>query len=261
MNIFFSADLHFGHENIIKYCSRPFRSLEHMNTSLIRNWNQRVKEDDVVFHVGDFCFRSGVQGTKIKYALSWEKQLSGKIIHIAGNHDRNNSVRSLIESSILKISKYKVWVQHRPPEKMLEISEKCDFVICGHVHEKWKVKINKQIDTNGSIGKVFVDLESDIDIPIINVGCDVWNFMPIKLDELLGYYEKIKRKINMKCYFTSNIANHLECSQDENSFNDYGFTTKPCSSYPCKKYLEMVSDIEKKRQERKQNEEQNKTNC
>jgi len=57
MNQWFSADDHFGHGNIIKYCNRPFKDSNDMNSSLIRNWNQRVKPEDTVFHVGDFCFQ------------------------------------------------------------------------------------------------------------------------------------------------------------------------------------------------------------
>ena len=77
-NIWFTSDTHFYHENIIKYCYRPFNSVEEMNQSLINNWNNVVKEDDVVFHLGDFAF------DKWKSII---KQLNGKIYLIVGNHD------------------------------------------------------------------------------------------------------------------------------------------------------------------------------
>ena len=62
MNIWFTSDLHLGHGNIIKYCNRPFKDIEHMNRALIDNWNSRVKLNDVVFHVGDFCFKNSPGG-------------------------------------------------------------------------------------------------------------------------------------------------------------------------------------------------------
>ena len=60
----FTADLHLGHFNIIKYTGRPFKSLKEMNETLIRNWNARVKPEDTVFNVGDFCFKNTKGGKK-----------------------------------------------------------------------------------------------------------------------------------------------------------------------------------------------------
>ena len=55
-NIFFVADTHFFHKNIIKYCSQPFLSITEMNETLIKNWNSKVSPGDIVFHLGDFAF-------------------------------------------------------------------------------------------------------------------------------------------------------------------------------------------------------------
>lgn len=71
-NIFFSSDLHFGHKNIIKYCTRPFESVEEMNKKLIENWNSVVTNDDTVFFLGDAGFGSV---TKICECV---KRLNGK---------------------------------------------------------------------------------------------------------------------------------------------------------------------------------------
>ena len=37
--VFFTADPHFGHTNIIRYENRPFASAEEMDQELIRRWN------------------------------------------------------------------------------------------------------------------------------------------------------------------------------------------------------------------------------
>lgn len=42
MRIFFSADCHFDHTNIIKYCSRPFKTIDNMNTEIVKRWNKTV---------------------------------------------------------------------------------------------------------------------------------------------------------------------------------------------------------------------------
>jgi calcineurin-like phosphoesterase family protein len=51
---YFTSDTHVGHTNIIRYCQRPFANAAEMDTALIENWNARVGDQDVVYHLGDF---------------------------------------------------------------------------------------------------------------------------------------------------------------------------------------------------------------
>ena len=60
MQIFFSSDFHLGHDNIRRYCQRPFTDLKHMDTTIINNFNQRVGIDDFCFFLGD-VFRKNIQ--------------------------------------------------------------------------------------------------------------------------------------------------------------------------------------------------------
>lgn len=53
--VYFISDLHLGHENIIKYCSRPFVNVNEMNEALIENWNKCVNRNDKIFVLGDFA--------------------------------------------------------------------------------------------------------------------------------------------------------------------------------------------------------------
>jgi len=55
MNRWIIADTHFGHKNVIKYCNRPYSSVEEMDKILITNWNKEVAPDDIVYHLGDFA--------------------------------------------------------------------------------------------------------------------------------------------------------------------------------------------------------------
>lgn len=45
---YFTADAHFGHENVIRFCSRPYATAAEMDEALIENWNSRVKGNDTV---------------------------------------------------------------------------------------------------------------------------------------------------------------------------------------------------------------------
>ena len=82
MTIFFTSDTHFGHANIIKFCSRPFKDASHMNQMLINNWNSVVKAEDTVYHLGDFGF---AHPRVIEGII---RQLNGTKFLIFGNHDK-----------------------------------------------------------------------------------------------------------------------------------------------------------------------------
>ena len=81
MTVFFTADHHFGHTNIIRYSNRPFASAEEMNETLIKNWNREVSPTDTVYHLGDV---SVLRPEKTRGILD---RLNGKIYLIRGNHD------------------------------------------------------------------------------------------------------------------------------------------------------------------------------
>jgi len=175
MDHWFTADMHLGHANIIKYCDRPFSSLEEMNRILIRNWNARVKPEDIVFHIGDFCFKNTPGGKKGEgvpiSARDWEKQLNGKIIHIKGNHDKNNSCKTIITNLTIWFGNKRINLVHDPA--YAGVNYKLNFV--GHIHEKWEIKRVKTM-----FG--FTDC--------INVGVDVWNFKPTSYNEIMSRYYK-----------------------------------------------------------------------
>ena len=81
--VFFTSDTHFGHQNIIRFCNRPWATIAEHDQALIDNWNAIVPEDAVVFHLGDFSYKGG--GFP---AMWWIKGLlHGQIVLIRGNHD------------------------------------------------------------------------------------------------------------------------------------------------------------------------------
>ena len=74
---------HFGHTNIIRFCKRPWKTVEEMDNALIQNWNSVVGENDIVFHLGDFAFAPNWRWKELLV------KLNGRIYLIMGNHDES----------------------------------------------------------------------------------------------------------------------------------------------------------------------------
>ena len=81
MNLY-TSDLHFGHRNVISFDHRPFIDVDEMDHTIISLWNSRVSNDDDVYVIGDFSFKSDRE-------YSWYlQQLKGHKHLVIGNHDR-----------------------------------------------------------------------------------------------------------------------------------------------------------------------------
>jgi len=80
---FFTADLHLGHRAIVEHCHRPFASVEDMDTSLIRNINEKVQKSDLLYILGDLSL-----GNLETVRGQIESIRCSNIYLIRGNHDR-----------------------------------------------------------------------------------------------------------------------------------------------------------------------------
>lgn len=100
--IYFIAYTHFNHENIIKYCNRPFNNAQEMNEYIIRKWNSVVTENDIVYHLGDVGFGTTEQ---LKELIG---KLNGIKILIRGNHDFKRGVNGWKEVGFSEVYKKKL---------------------------------------------------------------------------------------------------------------------------------------------------------
>lgn len=74
--IYFIADTHFYHKNVITFCNRPFSTVEEMNQTLITNWNKTVSDTDEVYILGDFVYKgNGKQANELLQSLNGKKYL------------------------------------------------------------------------------------------------------------------------------------------------------------------------------------------
>ena len=94
--VWFTSDLHFWHKNICKYCGRPYNTIEEMNQGIIDNWNSVVKDDDIVYLLGDIGF-CGIE--KLRPLIA---QLKGHIRLVQGNHDSDKVANRLIEEGLIE---------------------------------------------------------------------------------------------------------------------------------------------------------------
>lgn len=177
--IYFISDTHFNHENIIKYCNRPFKDVKEMDYEILTNWNKKVKKDDTIYHLGDLAL-----GDKEEF-FELSKNLNGKKYLIKGNHD-NWSINSykdmgfiVLTNPQIKLKKYKFLLSHVPlsdkyiPQEYINIH--------GHIHNKYLHDFIYESEIkNYSIKKH------------VNISCDVTNFMPISIEEI---NKLIKNKI------------------------------------------------------------------
>ena len=138
--IYFTADLHLGHENIIHHCSRPFRTVEEMDRALIDAWNKRVGPEDTVYILGDLMF-------SCKDPAGYLRQLAGKKHLILGNHDAvwmkrlkktepdlpEAAFESIQQAAEITVDNCRVTLSHYPMMTWNGFAEGT-YLIYGHIH-------------------------------------------------------------------------------------------------------------------------------
>lgn len=156
---FFVSDMHFGHNNIIEYCKRPWASVPEMDDALVRNWNAVVSPTDIVYHIGDWAFHN------------YERigELRGRIFSVPGNHDheRVKKILPFLPNGFLAEVHY------------LKISPDRRFVLCHYPFESWRreYKFHLHGHTHGTSGMHHNRLDVGIDATKV--------YAPIHIDDVL----------------------------------------------------------------------------
>jgi calcineurin-like phosphoesterase family protein len=177
MTMWFTADLHFGHANIIDYSGRPFADVESMNDGLISRWNDIVAPTDIVWVLGDVAMGRITETLPLVDELAGDKRL------LAGNHDRcwaghgtkadewterylDAGFAEVQQGQInLDIEQHHVVACHFPYRGDSQDHDRYvdqrpidqgSWLLHGHVHERWRQH-----------GRM------------INVGVDAWDWRPV----------------------------------------------------------------------------------
>lgn len=89
MGVFFTADPHFGHANIIQFCKRPFNTVTEMDATILENINAAVGRYDRLYILGDFCLVGRQSEHYLKKCVEYRRRIEcPDVVLIVGNHDR-----------------------------------------------------------------------------------------------------------------------------------------------------------------------------
>ncbi|WP_419729592.1 metallophosphoesterase [Lichenicola sp.] len=159
MSIWFTADLHLGHVNIIGLCSRPFATTPEMDVEIIRRWNAVVQPTDTVWVVGDFACRAS------RAPQDYLAEMSGIKHLLLGNHDHENTRTAPGWASVQQLAEIVVESQR--------------IVLCHYGLRVWPKSHRGALHIYGhSHGRLPGDRQS------LDVGVDCWDFRPVSLQEI-----------------------------------------------------------------------------
>lgn len=183
--IFLTSDTHFGHDREFLWGPRGFTNSQEHDEAIIKNWNETVGPDDIVYHLGDLMLGDNAHG------IECVKRLNGHIKLIRGNHDTDArwklygtlpNVELIGWADVIKYKKYNFYLSHHPT--LTSNLEKAPHLrmhlinLYGHTHQ---------------MGKFYQDMPY-----MFHVGLDSNNNRPILLDDAIELMkEETKRCIEM----------------------------------------------------------------
>lgn len=141
MKTYVTSDLHLGHKNIQKFCPATrghYEDVDHMNEEMVREWNEVVNPEDLVYILGDVAFMSGDK------AAAFLRRMNGRKILIEGNHDRKQLKDKNFRECFEEIHKYldinydgrKVVMFHYPIHLEWDQAHRGSIHFHGHLHGK-----------------------------------------------------------------------------------------------------------------------------
>jgi len=153
--VLFSSDSHFHHKKILEYCpNRKGSTVEEMNELLVQAWNDKVRPEDTVYHLGDVSFGKYINTLEIL------KRLNGKIHLILGNHDKGmkegaipQRFASIQEYKTIKLDEKHIVLFHFPIESW-DRQSYGSIHLHGHTHNS---------TSHGDVPKMFNRMDAGVD--------------------------------------------------------------------------------------------------
>ncbi len=179
---FYTSDQHYGHKNVIKYCNRPFGSVEEMDETMIERHNSKIQSHDDVVFLGDFSFHRDVSIT-----LGILKRLNGRKHWIKGNHDHKETVK--------KCGHLFDWVNQYFEQKIKDpdaMNSEQRIILCHYPMVSWNSMSRGAWHLHGHTHNSLSGLVMQYgnkQIPyysnkVLDMGVDVHNFYPLSYEEI-----------------------------------------------------------------------------
>lgn len=171
--IYFTSDLHFGHERIIPLTGRPFRDASEMRETLIRNWNSRVTDEDEVYILGDVTLKG--RSTALPPLL----RLNGKKYLVRGNHDGFAAKLTPEDDPF-------VWIRDYAEVEWQGVR----FALFHYPIEEWNELFRGAVHLHGHLhSKPEYNLEQRrLGLRRYDVGVDANNMTPVSAREILDFF-------------------------------------------------------------------------
>lgn len=186
MGRFWTADLHFGHENIIRYSHRPWSTVAAMDAGLVARWNDVVDDDDEVWVLGDVAMGPIVE------SLAHVADLRGRKVLVAGNHDRcwhGHGDRALPWVERYLDAGFAEIVQGTVPVRIGDLDVE---VLAGHFpyegdsHDEDRFTDHRPVDEGAWLVHGHVHERWQVEQRQVNVGVDVWDWRPVPEETLVA---------------------------------------------------------------------------
>lgn len=174
--LYFTSDLHFYHEKIIRHTQRPFRNADQMNQVLIQKWNDKVSHSDEVYILGDLTMKGAEFASACLYSLKGRKHL------IRGNHDGFVDSPNFNQSLFASVSAYK------------EITySNTRFILFHYPILEWNGHWKGSIDLHGHQHnhKNYNMENRKKGILRYDVGVDANDMAPVSAEEIIDFFNKI----------------------------------------------------------------------
>lgn len=184
MAYYYISDTHHEHANIMRFDKRPWKHVDEMEKDMIKAWNKKVKPDDTVVIIGDFCW-----GT----ARAWRRLLpllNGKKILIIGNHDGKlpGDVKKLFlgvyDYKEIVDGEYRICLSHYPIIAYRHDSDPKTLMFYGHVHDTSEFRAFKkavQVFKESCLAEGYAYQGN-----LYNCWCGFYDWAPATLEEILS---------------------------------------------------------------------------
>ena len=196
--IYYIADMHFGHTNVLRFDNRPFSDTAQMDDTLIQNWNERVADDDTIYILGDAFWKNEENSIQIMERLQGQKHL------IQGNHDRVKGKLRFYWESITQYAEVndenRLVILSHYPMLFYKNQHHGATMLYGHVHDtRDELLIDHFIRATRQTSFLdFEGKEKTIPCCMINCFCVFSDYAPLTLDEWIENDQMRRRQLAEK---------------------------------------------------------------